>query len=119
MTSKKPTMKIHINDFIAVVEYDTEADTSYMEQPGFEKELEDQNNDLISAYSVYAKAYINIPISNTHSIVQEIRTPGLHSVMLYADVDPMDDSYVKEVISEEYDLLIDMLTALNVTVEGV
>jgi len=117
-------MNIREEDFRLVIEDDPEF-PSYLEQEEFEKEYEDWNNGIIAAYSVYASVEFKIPINHyrgdkkSMTIAHKVRSPGLHSVMLYTypHKPPEEDAYVREIFIQESDILIEMLIGMGIGVQ--
>lgn len=83
-------------------------DTSYLEQDGFEDQLEEYRNDAFYFIGIRARAEIPIPIG-AHQIFQTISSGGLWGIE-----SDSGREYMKEVAVEEMDTLKDILEKLNV-----
>lgn len=99
-------------DIVMVQEPDGAADTSYLEQVGFEDRLQQYRNGSFGFMGVRAEVFIKIPHGEGY-ISQRITSPGLWSIE-----DDSDPSYLGEVFKEETEVLIGMLNELGFEVLG-
>jgi hypothetical protein len=90
------------------VEGDSDADTSYLEQEGFEEELANYREVKFGYVGVYAKARVT-----SQGYSQWFRTPGLWGIE-----DTSKADYFVEVAKEELDQLKDELTSYNVDISN-
>ena len=88
---------------------DQVADTSYLEQEGFEKRLKEYREDQFSYVGVRASCSIDIPHGKDGTcIIQRITSPGLWGIE-----DDSGQDYLGLVFTEESNVLASMLEELG------
>ncbi|MBD3277139.1 MAG: hypothetical protein GF388_02470 [Candidatus Aegiribacteria sp.] len=90
------------------VDYDPFPDTSWLEQEGFEEELDRYQRGLFLLVYVKARAELYIPYGDGW-VVEDITSPGLHGIA----VEDFDDPYLDEVFLEEKEILKEMLQGIQ------
>lgn len=86
MNKQKRILKIEVKR-----QYDSDPDTSYLEQEGFEDRLEQYRNGSFAFIGIWAEAEVT-----TGNVVQTIRSGGL-----WGTEDDSEESYLKEIEGEE------------------
>ena len=108
----RPAMKVRESAIEVSTQVDDDADTSYLDQPGFEDRRVALQRGEFSYISVFAEVELLIPHGDQgHSIVQHISSPGLWGIE--SDI---DKEHIDGFRENERKILKDMLEALGVEV---
>lgn len=104
------TITVSRADFTRELIPDSDPDTSWLEQNGWEERLAEYHDGGFGFVGVRASVDIDIP-QGTYSIQQTISTPGLWGIE-----SDSGEEYLNQVFSEESSTLVEMLAALGVEV---
>lgn len=101
--------RIHIEKIAIERLYDSDPDTSYLEQEGFEDRLDQYKRDVFSFIGIRAVAEISITCETSNTI-QHITSGGLWGIE-----SDSPEKYLKEIEQTELDELCDQLHALSIS----
>jgi hypothetical protein len=107
---KTATVKVKRSDIRKVMREDGDADTSYLEQEGFEDHLAKYHAGDFSYVGVWAEVGLVV-----NGVIQVIRSGGLWGIE--HDGSANSDQYIDGVFAEESEALVEILTAMGIEVE--
>ena len=101
--------------------YDTDPDSSYLEQDEFEDRLDQYKRDVFTFIGIRAEAEISIPYATANntgegstSIIQHITSGGLWGIESDSDA-----AYLKEIEQEQLSELRDQLHAIGFSTRAI